>query len=833
MTSASTPAYDPAAVEADAQARWAEDRVFEADDQGEAPFYCLSMFAYPSGQMHMGHVRCYTLGDVIARYQRLKGRTVLQPVGWDAFGLPAENAAIKNQVPPAQWTYANIDAMRAQFKRLGLALDWSREFATCDPSYYRWEQWMFLKLVEKGLVERQTTTVNWDPVDQTVLANEQVENGRGWRSGALIERREMPQWTLKITRYADELADALDTMDGWPEQVRAMQRNWIGRSEGVDIDFTVEAPGRTPPVSTLTVYTTRPDTFFGCTYVAVAPDHPLAKAAAEDDPALAAFRAECQKVRAAEADLATQEKLGLPTPFTARHPLTGAPLPIWVANFVLMDYGTGAVMAVPGHDERDFEFAQKYGLPIVQVVAPKADSEAAADLSQAAYTSKDGVLVNSPGFDGLAFPEAFEGIASALEGKGAGRRRVNYRLRDWGVSRQRYWGCPIPMILCEGCGPVPVPEAELPVVLPTDVVFEGVASPLKTEALAAWRKVDCPRCGAAAERETDTFDTFMESSWYYARFACADNDSVMLDERAKKWTPVDHYVGGIEHAVLHLLYSRFYHKLLRDEGLVDSDEPFKRLLLLGMVLKDGRKMSKSAGNIVSPNELIDRHGADALRTFMMFAAPPDQTVEWSDSGVDGATRFLRRLWGQVQTHLAETPEVRPAPDPAALSDSGKALRRLAHETLAKADDDFGRRLAFNTVVSAVMSLSNELGRFEGDDDAAWALRQEVLSIAVQVLSPIAPHLCHRLWLDLGHPRSVVEGPWLTVDEAALARDEIDLVVQVNGKLRGKLTVPAQADQAAAEARAREEENVLRHLEGKTLRKVIYVPGKLLNFVVGG
>lgn len=833
MTSASTPAYDPAAVEADAQARWAEDRVFEADDQGRAPFYCLSMFAYPSGQMHMGHVRCYTLGDVIARYQRLKGRTVLQPVGWDAFGLPAENAAIKNQVPPAQWTYANIDAMRAQFKRLGLALDWSREFATCDPSYYRWEQWMFLKLAEKGLVERQNTTVNWDPVDQTVLANEQVENGRGWRSGALIERREMPQWTLKITRYADELADALDTMDGWPEQVRAMQRNWIGRSEGVDIDFTVEAPGRTPPVSTLTVYTTRPDTFFGCTYVAVAPDHPLAKAAAEDDPALAAFRAECQKVRAAEADLATQEKLGLPTPFTARHPLTGAPLPIWVANFVLMDYGTGAVMAVPGHDERDFEFAQKYGLPIVQVVAPKADSEAAADLSQAAYTSKDGVLVNSPGFDGLAFPEAFHGIASALEGKGAGRRRVNYRLRDWGVSRQRYWGCPIPMILCEGCGPVPVPEAELPVVLPTDVVFEGVASPLKTEALAAWRKVDCPRCGAAAERETDTFDTFMESSWYYARFACADNDSVMLDERAKKWTPVDHYVGGIEHAVLHLLYSRFYHKLLRDEGLVDSDEPFKRLLLLGMVLKDGRKMSKSAGNIVSPNELIDRHGADALRTFMMFAAPPDQTVEWSDSGVDGATRFLRRLWGQVQTHLAATPEVRPAPDPAALSDRGKALRRLAHETLAKADDDFGRRLAFNTVVSAVMSLSNELGRFEGDDDAAWALRQEVLSIAVQVLSPIAPHLCHRLWLDLGHPRSVVEGPWLTVDEAALARDEIDLVVQVNGKLRGKLTVPAQADQAAAEARAREEENVLRHLEGKTLRKVIYVPGKLLNFVVGG
>lgn len=833
MSSASTPAYDPAAVEADAQARWAEDRVFEADDQGEAPFYCLSMFAYPSGQMHMGHVRCYTLGDVIARYQRLKGRTVLQPVGWDAFGLPAENAAIKNQVPPAQWTYANIDAMRAQFKRLGLALDWSREFATCDPSYYRWEQWMFLKLVEKGLVERQTTTVNWDPVDQTVLANEQVENGRGWRSGALIERREMPQWTLKITRYADELVDALDSMDGWPEQVRTMQRNWIGRSEGVDIDFTVEAPEGTPPVSTLTVYTTRPDTFFGCTYVAVAPDHPLAKAAAEQDPALAAFRAECQKVRAAEADLATQEKLGLPTPYTATHPLTGAPLPIWVANFVLMDYGTGAVMAVPGHDERDFEFAQKYDLPIVQVVAPKADSAEAADLSQAAYTSKDGVLVNSPGFDGLAFPEAFDGIASALEAKGAGRRRVNYRLRDWGVSRQRYWGCPIPMILCEGCGPVPVPEDDLPVVLPTDVVFDGVASPLKTGAMAEWRKVDCPRCGAAAERETDTFDTFMESSWYYARFACADNDSAMLDERAKKWTPVDHYVGGIEHAVLHLLYSRFYHKLLRDEGLVDSDEPFKRLLLLGMVLKDGRKMSKSAGNIVSPNELIDRHGADALRTFMMFAAPPDQTVEWSDSGVDGATRFLRRLWGQVQSHVAANPAARPALDPAALSESGKALRRLAHETLAKADDDFGRRLAFNTVVSAVMSLSNELGRFEGDGDAAWALRQEVLSIAVQVLSPIAPHLCHRLWLDLGHARPVVEGPWLTVDEAALARDEIDLVVQVNGKLRGKLTVPAQADQAAAEARAREEDNVMRHLEGKTVRKVIYVPGKLLNFVVGG
>ena len=821
--------YDPQAIETRAQAYWDEHGSFRADDDAGEKFYCLSMFAYPSGQMHMGHVRCYTLGDVISRYQRLKGKNVLQPVGWDAFGLPAENAAIKNQVPPARWTHANIDAMRAQFKRLGFALDWSREFATCDPEYYRWEQWMFTRLFEKGLVERKTTVVNWDPVDQTVLANEQVENGRGWRSGALIERREMPQWTLKITDYAEELLAELDRMEGWPEQVRAMQRNWIGRSEGVEIEFDVRGPG-VDAGERLAVYTTRPDTFLGCTYVALAAEHPLAREAAARDETVAAFRERCRAVRAAEADVATMEKEGVATDLVAIHPLTGAELPVWVANFVLMEYGSGAVMSVPGHDERDWEFARRYGLPIVQVIAPAEGSDAVCDVETGAFTEK-GVLVHSGVWDGLTSAQAFDAIADALEAQGRGRRRVNFRLRDWGVSRQRYWGCPIPMIHCADCGPVPVPESELPVVLPTDVTFEGVASPLKTDACAEWRRARCPKCGGEAERESDTFDTFMESSWYYARFACADNDSAMLDARAKAWTPVDHYVGGIEHAVLHLLYSRFYHKVLRDEGLVDSDEPFTRLLLLGMVLKDGRKMSKSAGNVVSPNELVEAHGADAVRTFMMFAAPPDQTVEWSDSGVEGSVRFLKRLWNQV--HDCVSAGAAPAVDPGALTAAQKELRRRAHETLSKADDDYGRRLAFNTVVSAVMELSNEIGRFEDDSEAGRAVVREALEIAVLVLSPIAPHVCHELWFALGHEEPLVDAHWPEVDPAALERDAVELVVQVNGKVRARVEVPAGADEETAKDRALAEENVRRFVDGKTLHKVILVPDKLLNLVVGG
>jgi leucyl-tRNA synthetase len=822
--------HDTHAIEARAQAYWDEHRSFEADDDADDKFYCLSMFMYPSGQMHMGHVRCYTLGDVIARYNRLKGRNVLQPVGWDAFGLPAENAAIKNQVPPAKWTYENIDSMRAQFKRLGFAIDWTREFATCDASYYRWEQWMFNRLFDKGLVERKTTIVNWDPVDQTVLANEQVEDGRGWRSGALIERREMPQWTLKITAYADELLEELDRMDGWPENVRAMQRNWIGRSFGVEIRLPVQGEG-VAEGEELAVYTTRPDTFMGCTYVAVAAEHPLAKLASERDPELAAFREECRNVKAAEEEIATMEKLGRRTDLVAIHPLTGAELPVFVANFVLMEYGSGAVMAVPGHDQRDWEFARRYELPIVQVVAPKEGSDEPCDMAVEAYVSKDGVLVNSGEFDGLDFQAGFDAIAEALVARGVGERQTNYRLRDWGVSRQRYWGCPIPMVLCDACGPVPVPEDQLPVELPTEVTFRGVASPLKGDDFAAWRRVPCPKCGGDAERETDTFDTFMESSWYYARYACADNDTAMLDERAKQWCPVDQYVGGIEHAVLHLLYSRFYHKVLRDEGLVVGDEPFERLLLLGMVNKDGRKMSKSAGNIVSPDELVDAYGADATRTFMMFGAPPDQTVEWSSSGVEGSVRFLKRLHGQVVDLMAGGPA--PALEAGGLGAELKALRRRAHETLAKADDDYGRRQSFNTVVSAVMELSNEIGRCQDDSEQGRAARHEALTLATVVLSPIAPHLCHELWTLLGHDGALVDARWPAVDEAALARDSVQVVVQVNGKVRGRVEVAAGADENAVREAAMAEANVQRFVEGKTVRKLIHVPDKLLNIVVGG
>ena len=815
------PVYDPQSVEKNAQAAWDDSGCFVGDENrpGEK-YYCLAMFPYPSGRLHMGHVRCYTLGDVIARYRRLKGYNVLHPMGWDAFGLPAENAAIKNNIPPARWTRDNIDYMRGQMQRLGFGMDWSREFATCDAEYYRWEQWMFLRLYEKGLVYRKNAVVNWDPEDQTVLANEQVVDGRGWRSGAVVERREMAQWFLKITDYAKELLDDLDDMPGWPESVKSMQRNWIGRSEGAEIDFVTEHD----PSDKLTVFTTRPDTLMGATYVAVAAEHPMAAMAAERDASVAAFIEECKKNTTAEADMATMEKAGVPTELTVRHPLTGKLLPVWVANFVLMEYGSGAVMSVPGHDQRDWEFAKKYGIDIVQVVAPAGDEPC--DLDNAAFTDK-GRLVNSGEFDGKLFDDAFAAIVAALEGKGAGRSVTNYRLRDWGVSRQRYWGCPIPVIHCDSCGVQPVPEADLPVVLPTEVTFEGVSSPLHK--MEDFLNVPCPKCGAPARRETDTFDTFMESSWYFARFASPDA-SAMVDERANFWAPVDHYVGGIEHAILHLLYARFYFKLMRDEGLVQADEPFKKLMMLGMVLQDGKKMSKSAGDAGDPQKLLDRYGADTVRTAMMFAAPPEQSFEWSEAGLEGAARFLKRLWTAVHEHVASG-EV-PSLNVGDLSAAGKALRRKTHETLQKADDDYGRRQQFNTVVSAVMELLNTVAKTELASDADRAAVQEAWVSAVLIISPIAPHIAHELWALLGMGEPLVGYPWPAVDTAALEQDSLTLVVQVNGKVRGQVDVAKDADKDAILALAKADANVQRHLEGKTVRKEIVVPNKLVNIVVG-
>ena len=816
--------YDPQAVESTAQTYWRENGTYDAPQVAdENSFYCLAMFPYPSGRLHMGHVRTYTLGDVIGRYQRLKGKNILHPMGWDAFGLPAENAAIKNNIPPAKWTYSNIEYMRGQMKSLGFGIDWSREFATCDPDYYRWEQWFFVKLFKKGMVERRSAVVNWDPVDQTVLANEQVVDGKGWRSGAPVERREMQQWFLKITDYADELLDSLDTMDGWPDSVKNMQRNWIGRSQGVEIDFAVADVTGKPATEQVRVYTTRPDTLLGATYVAVAAQHPLAQQAAADNPQLAEFVERCANVKSAEAELATVEKEGMPLGVSVIHPLTGKALPVWAANFVLIDYGSGAVMSVPGHDERDWEFARKYDLPIEQVIEPIDD--ATCDLEQGAFTAH-GRTVNSGEFDGLDFEAAFDAIAGALENKGAGRRQTNYRLRDWGVSRQRYWGCPIPMIHCDNCGVIPVPEAQLPVVLPTDVSFDGVRSPLKD--MESFLAVDCPDCGSAARRETDTFDTFMESSWYYARFASPGANEAMLDERAARWTPVDHYVGGIEHAILHLLYARFYHKLLRDEGLVDSDEPFDRLLMLGMVLRNGRKMSKKDGDAGDPQLLIEKYGADAVRQAMMFSAPPEQSVEWAEGGLESASRFLRKIWRGVNEHVA-LGSTGPL-EVEALSPEGRELRRKQHETLGRADDDYGRRLQFNTVVAAVMELVNTIAKTP-DEGSDRAVVREAWRTALIVLSPIAPHICHSLWQILGEQGLVVDASWPEVDETALVRDHIELVCQVNGKVRARIEVAADADQDTVQAVAFEEVNMQKFMEGKTVRKVIYVPGKLINVVV--
>jgi len=811
--------YDAQQIEQDAQQFWQENQVFKvSEDASKEKFYCLSMFPYPSGRLHMGHVRNYSIGDVISRYQRMQGKNVLQPMGWDAFGLPAENAAHKNNSHPARWTYSNIDYMRGQLKRLGFAYDWDREIATCTPEYYRWEQWLFTRLYEKGLVYKKNAVVNWDPVDQTVLANEQVVDGCGWRSGAKVERKEIPQWFMKITDYADELLTEVDKLEGWPEQVRTMQRNWIGRSEGVELQFAVanEEP--------LTVYTTRPDTLMGVTYVAVAAEHPLAQKAAKTNAGLQAFIEECKTTKVAEAEMATMEKKGMDTGFKAAHPITGEEVPVYAANFVLADYGSGAVMSVPAHDQRDYEFAEKYNLPIKQVIFPANDE--VCDIDKAAFTEK-GVLQNSAQFDGKTSAEAFEAIAEYLSAEGKGEKQVNFRLRDWGVSRQRYWGTPIPIINCEKCGSVAVPEEQLPVILPEDAAFgDDVGSPIKK--MPEFYETTCPTCGGDAIRETDTFDTFFESSWYYARFACPDANS-MLDERVNYWLPVDQYVGGIEHAVLHLLYARFFHKLMRDVGLINaSDEPISQLLTQGMVLKDGTKMSKSKGNTVDPQGLIDSYGADTVRLFTMFAAPPEQSLEWSDEGVDGAARFLKRFYRLIYNHVSGG--VVNELDKESLSDEQKALRLKLHQTIEKVGDDIGRRHTFNTAIAAVMELSNELSKFKDNSDNARAVIQEALDAMVLMMSPIIPHFCHAMWKELGHQRDVIDEAWPQPDKVAMVQDSIELMVQVNGKLRGKIKVATDADKASIEAMAQDDEHVKAHTDGKTVRKIIVVPGRLVNIV---
>ena len=871
-------AYDPKPVESAAQAFWDKTRAFEVDETTDKPkYYCLSMLPYPSGALHMGHVRNYTIGDVISRYKRMTGHNVLQPMGWDAFGLPAENAAIKNKVAPAKWTYKNIEHMRSQLKLLGYAIDWSREFATCTPDYYVHEQRMFVRLMRKGLAYRKNAVVNWDPVDQTVLANEQVIDGRGWRSGALVEKREIPQWFLRITDYAQELLDGLDALPGWPDSVKTMQRNWIGRSEGLEIQFeVVDAGGAT--LEPIRVFTTRPDTLMGVTFVSIAGEHPLAVRAAAANAELAAFLEELKRGGVSEAELETQEKRGMDTGLKAVHPVTGEQVPIWVANFVLMGYGTGAVMAVPGHDQRDFEFASKYALAKKQVIAlkdPRNDEERdwTPDLWKDWYGDKTRQieLVNSAEFDGLDFQGAFEALAERFERKGQGQRRVNYRLRDWGVSRQRYWGCPIPVIYCDKCGAVPVPEDQLPVVLPEDVEFSGTGSPIKSD--PQWRKCKCPECGADAERETDTFDTFMESSWYYARYT-SPGARDMVDKRGNYWLPVDQYIGGIEHAILHLMYFRFYHKLLRDARLVDSDEPATNLLTQGMVIADtyyrpnadgsrdwinpadvdvqrddkGRitgavlradgqpvlvggteKMSKSKNNGVDPQAMVERYGADTVRLFSMFAAPPEQSLEWNEAGVDGMARFLRRLWTQVQKHVAEG--AAPALDAAALDAGQKALRRKTHETIDKVGNDYERRHAFNTAIASVMELLNAVGKFTDASPQGRAVRQEALEAAVLLLNPITPHSSHALWQLLGHPETLLEDvAFPKVDPEALVRDAVTLAVQVNGKLRGTIEVAADTPRDQVEALARAEPNAAKYLEGLTVRKVIVVPGKIVNIV---
>lgn len=825
--------YKPQEIEANAQQYWQDKNSFQVvEDVNKEKFYCLSMMPYPSGSLHMGHVRNYTIGDVISRYQAMLGKNVMQPMSWDAFGLPAENAAIKNKIPPAKWTRDNIAYIRGQMKQMGFAYDWSREVTTCDPDYYRWEQWFFLRLYQKGLVYKKNAEVNWDPVDQTVLANEQVVNGRGWRSGALVERREIPQWFLKITDYADELLNDLDKLENWPQQVKTMQRNWIGRSEGIEIQFAVDAQ------DPLTIFTTRPDTLFGVTFIALAPQHPLALQLAENNPALKQFIAECRNIKVAEADIATMEKRGMPLGIHARHPLTGEAVPIWIANFVLMEYGSGALMAVPAHDQRDFEFANKYHLPIKQVITPEKNQPW--DFTRAAFVDY-GDLIDSAEFTGMDSKQAIDAIATKLESLGMGERKIHFRLRDWGVSRQRYWGAPIPMINCPTCGTVPVPEKDLPVVLPEDVEFTGVTSPLKT--MPSFYEVTCPVCGEKAQRETDTFDTFVESSWYYARLACKKPNKAMLDGRANYWLPVDQYIGGIEHAVLHLLYARFFHKLMRNEGLLNSDEPFTRLLSQGMVLKDGVKMSKSKGNVVDPQALIEQYGADTVRLFMMFAAPPEQSLEWSDSGVEGAHRFLKRLWTfgyenqallRKQNQLPKN-KLQNAANWEEADQQQMDIFRQIYSILDSAKFDYERQ-QYNTVVSSCMKILNLLTKLPEPESESTDIRpiliHKGMSLLLRLLAPICPHITHQLWQDLHYPDNILEATWPKSSPIVFKMETIELVVQVNGKLRSRVRVPHGADKQVIEDKIKEDAKVQQAIQGKAIKKIITVPGKLVNVVTG-
>ena len=803
-------------VEESAQTYWETNQTFAASEQSDKPkYYCLSMFPYPSGRLHMGHVRNYTIGDVLSRFHKMKGFNVMQPMGWDAFGLPAENAAIKNNTAPAKWTYENIEHMKVQLKQLGLGVDWNREIATCKPEYYKWEQWLFTELFKKGLIYKKTSTVNWDPVDGTVLANEQVIDGRGWRSGALVEKRDIPQYFMKITAYAEELLNDLDKLDGWPEQVKTMQRNWIGKSYGCEVEFPIIGQH-----GNLKVYTTRPDTLMGATYVAVAAEHALATLATQNNPALAEFVAECKRGSVAEADVATAEKKGMATGLFVTHPLNGEQLPVWVANYVLASYGEGAVMAVPAHDERDFEFAKKYNLPIKTVI-----KNTNADVLP---MTEHGILFNSGAFNTLNFEGAGTAIAEALSAKKLGKRRTQYRLRDWGVSRQRYWGCPIPIIHCEKCGEVPVPAEQLPVVLPEDVVMDGVGSPIKKD--PNFYETTCPTCGGKATRETDTLDTFFESSWYFARYASFDCNTAMADSRANYWLPVDQYVGGIEHAILHLLYARFFNKLMRDVGLLKNDEPFTNLLTQGMVLKDGSKMSKSKGNTVDPQALIDTNGADTARLFMMFAAPPEQSLEWADSGVEGANRFLRRLWKAVYDHV-ELGQI-AAYTQGELTAELKAIRLQLHLTIEKVADDYGRRHSFNTAISSVMELMNALAKIEGTDEVTRSVRQEVLQNVALLLSPIVPHICQAIWAELCPHSHILDAGWPVADKSAMVQDSVEYVIQVNGKLRGSITVAKTENKETLEKLALQQPFVQKFIaENMTVRKVILVPNKLINVVV--
>ena len=879
--------YDPAAVERAAQNFWSTNASFAAcETAGRGKYYCLSMFPYPSGRLHMGHVRNYAIGDVLARFMRMQGLNVLQPMGWDAFGLPAENAAIANGVPPARWTRENIAYMKQQLQALGFALDWSREFATCDPEYYRWNQWLFLRMRERGIAYRKTGIVNWDPLDQTVLANEQVIDGRGWRTGALVEKREIPMYYLRITAYAEELLAALDGLTDWPDRVRTMQANWIGRSEGCEVLFpyaddtlaelaatTTDGAGA---VGALSVFTTRADTLFGVTFAAVSAEHPLALAAGSRDPRLSAFVEECRRGSTMEAAVATMEKRGMPTGLHVRHPLTGEPIEVWVANYVLMSYGSGAVMGVPAHDERDFEFAQRHGIALRTVIRPAGALWDQVGPQWQGIYAEAGVTVNSGEFSGLSSADAVAAISRALEQRGLGKPRVQWRLRDWGISRQRYWGCPIPLIHCAACGEVAVPDAQLPVRLPEDLVPDGSGNPLARS--EAFLRCTCPRCGQNARRETDTMDTFVDSSWYFLRFACADQDSRPVDERAQYWLPVDQYIGGIEHAILHLLYSRFWTRVMRDLGLVALSEPFRSLLTQGMVLNQiyfrqaatgrpvyfnpaeidtrfdaaGKRvgavliadglpvehgglgtMSKSKNNGVDPQSLVQKYGADTARLFVMFASPPEQTLEWSDEGVQGQFRFLRRLWKAVYDHVSSDPAP-PCDGPASLSERGGAavdLRRQAHQTIVRVTDDIARRRVFNTAIAAVMELLNAVARYDDPGVGPHAVRHEALELAVLCLSPMVPHICHELWFALGHERAVIDEPWPKPDPAALAQPMVEVVVQVNGKLRGRVQVSTLADEAAARAAALADADVRRFVGTAAPRRVVYVPGKLINFVI--